>query len=107
MVTIVWEYVVKTECINEFEKIYAPTGNWAMLFQKGKGFVRTTLIRTPEYPNRFITVDEWETMQDYKSFRAQWKEEYEKLDQQCQDLTEHESCLGTFGVGFNDREYGG
>ena len=107
MVTIVWEYMVREECIDEFEKIYAPDGKWAELFKKGKGYIHTKLIRTPEDPNRFLTIDEWEALQDYKIFLAQWKAEYENLDQQCEGLTEHESYLGTFGAGVNDKEYGG
>jgi len=104
MVTIIWEYVVKTDYIVEFEKIYAPDGKWAELFKKGKGFVRTKLIHQLEQPQLFLTVDEWETMKDYKTFLSQWKEEYEALDKQCERLTERESCLGTCGVGFNDEE---
>jgi heme-degrading monooxygenase HmoA len=101
MVTIVWEYLVKTECIDEFMRFYAPDGAWVQLFRKGKGFVRTKMIRTPEKPNRFLTVDEWETLEDYKIFLSLWKEEYEALDRQCEDLTEYESYLGTFGAGFD------
>lgn len=104
MITIVWEYVVKSDCVAEFERIYAPDGKWAELFKKGKGFIRTKLIHQPEQPQRFLTVDEWESMKDYKAFLSQWQEDYEALDKQCKDLTEHESCLGTFGGGFHDEE---
>lgn len=104
MISIVWEYVVKTDRIAEFERIYAPDGTWANLFKKSKGFIRTRLVQHTDHPNQFLTVDEWETMKDYKSFLSQWKEEYETLDKQCEGLTERESCLGTFGVGFNDEE---
>jgi heme-degrading monooxygenase HmoA len=105
MITIVWEYLVKTDCIAKFEKVYAPNGKWAKLFKKGKGYIRTKLIRTPEDSNRFITVDEWETLEEYKAFLSQWKEDYESLDKQCEGLTEHESYLGTFGAGFNDQQW--
>jgi len=104
MVTIVWEYLVKTDCIAEFEKIYASDGKWAELFKKGKGFVHTRLVHHPDRPNQFLTVDEWESIKDYKAFLSQWQEEYKALDNQCEYLTEHESCLGTFGVSFNDKE---
>jgi heme-degrading monooxygenase HmoA len=104
MIEVIWEYQVKADYIAEFEKVYAPDGKWTELFKKGKGFVQTRLIRHPDHPNLFLTIDRWESMKDYKAFLSQWKEEYEKLDRQCEGLTEHESCLGTIGAGFNEEE---
>lgn len=104
MVTVLWEYQVKPDRVAEFEKVYASDGDWTELFRKGKGFIGTRLFKSPDIPNLFLTIDQWESMQDYKTFLSQWKEEYETLDKQCESLTEHESCLGTFGVGFNDEE---
>jgi heme-degrading monooxygenase HmoA len=103
MIKVVWEYLVKAECVDEFEKFYAPDGQWTALFQKGKGFIRTRLIRSQDHPNQFITVDEWESLKEYQAFLVVWKEEYETLDRQSEGLTEHESYLGTFGAGFNDK----
>jgi heme-degrading monooxygenase HmoA len=104
MVTILWEYQVKAERVAEFEKVYASSGDWAALFQKGRGFLRTKLFHSLEHHQLYTTIDQWESMRDYKMFLSEWKEEYEALDKQCEGLTEHESCLGTFGVGFNDEE---
>ena len=104
MITVLWEYHVKADCIAEFEKIYAPNGEWAELFKKGKGFLGTRLIQSSDHPYLFVTVDQWESLNDYKAFLSQWKEEYEKLDRHCSELTERESCLGTFEAGFNDKE---
>ena len=103
-VTILWEFHVKGDRAAEFERIYASNGKWAELFKRGQGFIGTRLFKSPEVPNLFLTIDQWESMKDYKAFLTQWKEEYEALDKQCEGLTEHESCLGTFGVGFNDEE---
>lgn len=104
MVTILWEYQVKPDRTAEFEKIYASDGDWAELFKRGKGFIGTKLFHSLEHPQLYTTIDQWESMNDYKIFLSQWKEEYEALDQQCEGLTERESCLGTFGVGFNNEE---
>jgi heme-degrading monooxygenase HmoA len=104
MVTILWEYQVKTDRRAEFETIYAANGAWAELFRKGKGFLGTKLFHSLDQPQLYTTIDQWESMKEYKAFLSQWKEEYEALDKQCEGLTEHESCLGTFGVGFNDEE---
>ena len=104
MITILWEYQVKPDHLAEFERIYSPDGTWTELFKKGKGFIGTKLIQSPVFPNLFVTIDQWETMKEYKTFLSEWKKEYDALDKQCEGLTERESCLGTFGVGFNDEE---
>ena len=104
MITILWEYQVKADRIAEFEKIYAPDGEWAKLFQKSEGFIDTILIHSTDHPELYLTRDRWKSLKDYNLFLSKWKEEYEKLDKQCEGLTERESCLGTFGAGFNDEE---
>ena len=104
MVTILWEYQVKPDHIAEFEKIYASDGDWAELFKRGKGFIGTKLFHSLEHPQLYTTIDQWESITDYKTFLSQWKQEYEALDKQYEGLTERESCLGTFGVGFHDEE---
>lgn len=104
MIIVVWEYQVKADCTIKFEKIYASDGDWAELFKKGRGFLGTKLFRSVEQPQMYSTIDQWESLKDYKAFLSEWKEEYEKLDKQCEGLTERESYLGIFGAGFNDEE---
>jgi heme-degrading monooxygenase HmoA len=104
MITVVWEYQVKVDRIAEFKKIYSPEGNWGELFKNGNGFVKTRLIQSPDHSNLFITIDQWESLKDYKAFLSQWKTEYEKLDKQCEELIEYENYLGSFDIGLNDEE---
>jgi len=104
MITIVWEFQVKPNNIADFEKLYALDGEWAELFKKSKGFVGVKLIQSPDHPDCFVTIGQWGSLSDYKMFLFHWKAEYEKLNKQYEDLTIHESCLGTFGEGLNERE---
>ena len=94
MYVILWEYQVRSENISEFEKIYSPNGAWAELFKRGNGYIGTELFRDVERPQRYITIDRWESVIEYKAFQAQWKKEYEALDAQCEGLTELETLLG-------------
>ncbi|HKJ38551.1 MAG TPA: antibiotic biosynthesis monooxygenase [Anaerolineales bacterium] len=104
MINVVWEYRVKEDQIAEFIRIYSSKGIWAELFKKGTGFVETKLTRSPDHPNLFVTIDQWESQKEYDAFLLQYKTEYEKLDKQCDGLTEHESYIGTFQVDINDKE---
>ena len=94
MYVIIWEYQVRVERVAEFEKIYSATGQWARLFQKGKGYLGTELLVDEGRSHRYITIDRWRSSRDYESFLAEWKNEYERLDVQCERLTERETLLG-------------
>jgi heme-degrading monooxygenase HmoA len=94
MYVIIWEYQVKADRGHEFEQIYHSNGVWAELFRKGTGYISTELLRDETNPNRFITIDRWDSAESYEAFHSQFKKEYETLDVQCKELTEHEILLG-------------
>ena len=96
MYTIVWAYRVPPDREAEFERLYSSNGAWAELFKKSKGYLGTKLIRSDILFENYATIDTWETKDDYEAFLTQWKDEYEKLDEQCQELTESENYLGAF-----------
>ncbi|MEO7840047.1 MAG: antibiotic biosynthesis monooxygenase [Anaerolineales bacterium] len=94
MYVIIWEYQVKVDRINEFEKVYNSNGAWAELFRKGNGYFSTELLHDETQPQRYITIDRWDSAQEYAAFHAQFNNEYETLDSICEDLTERETLLG-------------
>lgn len=94
MYIILWKYRVKTEKRNEFKKIYSPNGAWADLFNKATGYLGTELLQDETSPERFLTIDRWESKESFDAFKLQWEKEYKELDAQCEGLTESESLLG-------------
>ena len=96
MYIIIWEYQVAPEKKNEFEKNYKADGVWAQLFKRENGYLGTELIHSTEHPAQYLTIDRWDTKENYEAFLSQWNDEYKKLDLMCDGLTEHESCLGRF-----------
>jgi heme-degrading monooxygenase HmoA len=94
MYVIIWEYRLRQERVDEFERIYGESGAWAELFQKGSGYLGTDLLRDSSDPDRYLTIDRWASLTDYESFHSTWKTEYETLDAQCEGLTERETTLG-------------
>lgn len=93
MFFIIWEYQVRAEHIAAFEEVYSATGAWAELFQKSKDYLGTELLSDVENSLRYLTIDRWTSAQEYASFLAEWKHEYEDLDAQCAGLTEREFLL--------------
>ena len=92
MYVILWEYRAKADCVAEFEKIYGATGAWIELFQHGRGYLGTELLRSPT--DHYLTIDRWESKQAYELFLSDWQRDYEALDARCERLIEQETLLG-------------
>ena len=102
MYVIIWEYQVRADGMTVFRESYSPTGAWAKLFQKSKGYLETELLRDASDLHRYITIDRWMSSQEYEAFLFQWKTEYATIDAQCEGLTERETLLGKLETDFHE-----
>ena len=94
MYVILWEYKVNVEHQIEFEKTYSSNGRWVELFRKGVGYIGTELLRDEKHPQRYLTIDRWNSKEEYEHYLIQHEKEYKILDTQCEGLTEQESLIG-------------
>ena len=92
----VWEYIVKSEKKSDFERIYGVDGDWAKLFKRDAGYLGTELHQDISNKLRYITVDYWTSKKARDNFREKYSMEFEKLDEQCESLTDRETFLGDF-----------
>jgi len=92
----IWEYHVKDEYIPFFKEVYAPDGDWANLFSRIPGYVKTELIQDCDQQNRFVTIDYWESREDFLNLRRKVGPEYRDLDIRTEQLTLSEKHLGYF-----------
>lgn len=96
MYCYVWEYRVRSDETDAFQKQYGPEGAWVALFARAPGYVGTRLLRDRADSDRFLTIDTWETAADHSAFREQFTREFEELDRRCEALTVSEIHLGDF-----------
>jgi hypothetical protein len=96
MVEVVWEFVVRPGASGRFERAYGPRGEWAQLFQRHGGYRGTALVRDVANPDRYLTIDSWESDAQRKEMLVLAKVEYTRLDRKCAGLTESERELGVF-----------
>ena len=82
----VWEYDVPDDQVDGFVAAYGPTGEWARLFARGEGFVRTEVYRRADGRNRFITVDTWRSGAAWQAFLDRWGSAYAELDEALEPL---------------------
>lgn len=92
----IWEFEIKPESRAAFEEIYGPEGAWARLFRQSPDYRGTKLIRNLTRPGRYLTLDYWSSREAFHTFKQAHAAEYTTLDQQCENLTEHEAMVGEF-----------
>jgi heme-degrading monooxygenase HmoA len=101
---IVWEFQVRLAREAEFVQKYGPEGAWARFFRgapddMSPGYIRTELVRDVAVDFRYLTLDYWQSEEEFKRFREQNLAEYERLDKEFEGLTESETRLGAFWSG--------
>jgi len=96
MFVVLWEFDVKSECVDMFTLAYAGSGEWARLFAKDGKFRGTRLLQNISEPLRFVTMDIWENQADYDRFLKQEADAYRDLDAKCAAWTTAERHLNSF-----------
>ncbi len=96
MYNILWEFQIKLESRSEFEQHYGRNGTWSQVFARGKGYKGTHLFQDVSNPSRYVTLDQWESAEDFEAFEKQHKEEYSAIDKICEKLTDKEVRLGSW-----------
>jgi heme-degrading monooxygenase HmoA len=96
MFCYVWEFVVRPDEARTFERSYGSEGEWAELFRRDPGYLRTELLLDREAPTRFVTIDFWTSREAWLSFRERFRSEFDALDRRFEALTLRETHLGDF-----------
>jgi heme-degrading monooxygenase HmoA len=91
-----WSYRVRAAAIDAFVAHYRPGGEWAQLFARAPGYRRTDLWRDRDDPQRFITIDYWDSLAAHRAFLVKFSSEYTALDERCAGFTESEFAVGEF-----------
>jgi heme-degrading monooxygenase HmoA len=92
----IWEFHVRPGREAEFVEAYGPGGPWVQLFRCAPGYLRSELYHDRVNPNRFLTLDYWESEAAWRAFRLQFATEYQAIDARCEGLTASESEIGRF-----------
>jgi heme-degrading monooxygenase HmoA len=91
-----WSFTVRPERQAEFEAHYGPGGAWVRLFRQAPGYLGSELLRDLADPQRYLTIDRWESRAAFLAFRRQFAPDYERLDREFEGLTTQESPLGEY-----------
>jgi len=66
------------------------------LFGRSPEYQGTILLEDVSDPLSFVVIDRWVSQDSFTRFRQQFGPDYERLDEQCTELTEEETLVGIF-----------
>jgi len=95
MYVVIWEYETHPGSEPVFERLYGPAGAWVELFREHRGYLGTELLRA-ERPQRYITVDRWESGIDDVAFLADAASRYADIDAMGKAFTAEERRIGRY-----------
>jgi hypothetical protein len=90
------EFLAKPGYEKQFETIYGPEGDWAQIFKRSKGFLRTELNIDRDRPGRYLTADYFISLEEYDKCLNDNREAYQALDRRCEAVRASESVIGSF-----------
>src|SRR5215475_7720685 len=96
MFVVVWQFEIAEEKISAFEAAYGPEGNWAQLFHKSAEYLGTELLRDAYVQGSYLTIDRWASEEAFRAFRKDHDAAYERLDRECDALTQREARVGAY-----------
>ncbi len=92
----IWRYIVRPERLEEYLAAYGPEGAWVQLFKGAEGYRGTELLKDREQEDCYITIDRWDSLEDFNTFVSQNRDAFEALDRKCEGYTVAEERLGAF-----------
>jgi quinol monooxygenase YgiN len=92
----IWEFIVVPDHVRAFEQTFGIDGEWVQLFRRAPGYLRTELHRDRTNPQRYITMDYWESQAAWEAFRIRFREAFDALDTKAAQWTRSEREIGRF-----------
>lgn len=96
MIGIMWQFEVKTGCEKEFEQLYSPDGEWAILNRQTRSFLGGSFLRDQNRSTRYILMEYWSEMLLYEQHRTYRSDMVASLEEQRTRLVDSVEPLGVF-----------
>ena len=96
MITVVWQFEVKTDRRAEFERMYGVDGPWTKLNRLTRSYLGTSFLRDQSRPSRYLMMEYWSEMVVYEQHRTSRSDAIADLEARRDALVESSEPLGVF-----------
>ena len=98
VVEFVHEYIVRDEARGRFELTFGPGGAWSNLFTRCAGFRGITVLRDKHTPQRFLTIEVWDSEEVRAAAVHDHATAYAELEASLHPWIESSAAIGVFGI---------
>ena len=92
----IWKFRPPADREQEFALAYAADGVWTALFGKARGYLGTELHRPDQPGGWWLTIDRWNTADEFETFTRDFAEQYRALDRELEGVAGEEEFVGAF-----------
>ena len=92
----VWKFTPPRGREAEFAKAYDSRGDWAQLFRHAPGYRGTTLMSPVESGDCWLTIDRWDSRENFEAFTEVFDDQYRALDAELEGIAGVEEFVGAF-----------
>lgn len=96
MVAVVWQFTIKENKGEEFERFYGADGEWTRISRRSRSFLGSSFLRDLAVPSRYLLVEYWSEMLVYEKHVTDFTREMKMLEERRDAFTHTVESLGVF-----------
>ncbi len=96
MVAIVWQFDIRPEDSQTFERLYGADGEWTALSRQSRSFLGSSFLRDITAASRYLVVEYWSEMIVYEKHVVDFSDEVKKLERQRERFVVKMENIGVF-----------
>ena len=98
MVAIVWQFTVRDNKGDEFERFYGADGEWTRVSRRSRSFLGSSFLRDLAAPARYLLIEYWSEMVVYEKHVTDFTREMNLLERRRDEFAERVESMGVFSA---------
>ena len=98
MIAFVWQFQVKPESRDDFERLYGADGEWTAIARKSRSYLGSAFLRDMAQADRYLLTEYWSEMVVYERHQEDFCDEIASLNRHRDTLLESVQPLGVFSA---------
>jgi hypothetical protein len=98
VIAVVWQFYVKSDRQNDFERFYGADGEWTMISRKSRYFLGSSFLREFNPEPRYLLIEYWSEMLPYERHRVDLTDEIDELERARSEFVVSSTPIGVFNA---------
>ena len=98
MVAVVWQFTIREDNSDEFERFYGADGEWTRVSRRSRSFLGSSFLKDLAVPTRYLLVEYWSEMLVYEKHVIDFRREIDALEERRRSFAVDVESLGVFSA---------